>query len=561
MTPRTAARARLRWLPGLAAVPVALSLAAIPASSVQTSTLSGAALRHLSTPVVTRYLLQHPEQAPAGLQRSYAAAARALSDAKGRQLPAAAATGSAPSGLARFNHDSLGLPQNEESVTGCAKRPAVVLGGTNDYRGLVNPEGNFTGWNLSTDGGRSVASEGLLPAVRLGGKPTPSGGDPVFSADSSCSLYAADLNYDLDTDFANPAAGSNGVGLYRTSVSRLVDCPANQHQGCWPTRRSVATNPAGHFLDKPWMTTGRSGSAGNVVWVVYTDFNMVNPAFPGLFTNQIKAVRCSADLSTCTQPILISGQQNSLQFGDVTVGADGRTYVTWEEDNDLANNFEPPEHMRFWLRVAEPGSTSFGPPRLVARAPLNLGIATLHANGFRASTYPKNTVAMVNGRPRVFLTWEECAVRVLGDSTCEEPQVKLRWSDDLGKSWQPTRVVSGGGDNYFPTIDSDPASGNVTVAYYTSRFDPVFHNRQDVEVVTVPAATGSVVRRQRVTPLSNEPEADPLLGPAFIGDYFEVNAQNGRAVVHFNANYTSIPLLGEGVPIPQQDNFVGVVHQ
>ncbi len=117
-------------------------------------------------------------------------------------------------------------------------------------------------------------------------------------------------------------------------------------------------------------------------------------------------------------------------------------------------------------------------------------------------------------------------------------------------------MLSAGGDNYFPTIDADRGSGRVAVAWYTSRFDPVFHNRQDVELVSLDRATATVVRRQRVTRLSNEPEADPLLGGLFIGDYFEVAAEHGTGYVHFNANYVSIRLLGEGLPIPQQDNFL-----
>jgi hypothetical protein len=212
--------------------------------------------------------------------------------------------------------------------------------------------------------------------------------------------------------------------------------------------------------------------------------------------------------------------------------------------------------MRFWLRVAEPGSTTFGPMRRVANEPLNLGIADLHANDFRVATYPKNTVAMVAGHPRVFVVWDGCRARTLGDTVCEEPAIKLRYSDDAGVSWSRTRVLSASGDNYFPTIDADRSSGRVAVAWYTSRFDPVFHNRQDVELVSLDRATARVVQRQRVTRTSNEPEADPLLGGAFIGDYFEVAAEHGTGYVHFNANYVSIRLLGEGLPIPQQDNFL-----
>jgi hypothetical protein len=54
----------------------------------------------------------------------------------------------------------------------------------------------------------------------------------------------------------------------------------------------------------------------------------------------------------------------------------------------------------------------------------------------------------------------------------------------------------------------------------------------------------------RVTPLSNDTQADPILGGLFIGDYFEVVVREGNAYVHYNANYRRVPLLGEGSPVP-----------
>ena len=48
---------------------------------------------------------------------------------------------------------------------------------------------------------------------------------------------------------------------------------------------------------------------------------------------------------------------------------------------------------------------------------------------------------MVNGRPRVLVTWAACRARVL-DTVCEEPQIKLTWSDNQGASWSPIKVVS-----------------------------------------------------------------------------------------------------------------------
>jgi hypothetical protein len=523
----------------------------LPAAQAQEENSRGSTdglLTRLSQGAAVGYLRAHPNQAPPQLSERLQAMRQLAS--QNRASLQSRERGSVPAGVGvRFNRDNLGLPQNEESITACGQ--GTVLGGTNDYRGLVDPQGNFTGWHFSTNGGRSVANEGLLPPVQEKGQAVESGGDPVAKAAPDCSLYMADLNYDEDLL-------PNGIGVYKSDPETLANCPGGADPSCWPVRKAVAVNSNDNvFLDKPWMYVGQSGDE-TVVWTVYTEFRCpdVGCASGDYNSNSIKAVRCDADLNNCTRPILISGDQPSIQFGDVTVGSDGRTYITWEQDNDLETNFEPPERMQFWIRVAEPGSTEFGPMHLVAEEPLNMGIAPLHANDFRVATYPKNEVAMVGGEPRVFVTWDGCEARPAGDSVCEEPQIKVVHSDDLGETWSEPKVVSAGGDNYFPTISADRQSQKVAIAYFTNRFDRVFHNRQDVELVALNPATSKVTQRQRLTSLSNEPEADPVLGGLFIGDYIEVFANGGKALVHYNANYRQVQLLGEGVPVPQQDNYL-----
>ncbi|MDQ3912937.1 MAG: hypothetical protein M3305_14440 [Actinomycetota bacterium] len=541
----------LRWVLLLMVVAAILLL---PAAQAQEENGRGSVdglLTHLSQGAAVRYLQAHPEQAPPQFSERLEAVRQVVSQNTAQSE--AAQTPDLLAGGVLFNRDSLGLPQNEESITACGQ--GTVLGGTNDYRGLVDPQGNFTGWHVSTNGGQSVENEGLLPPVRMKGQAVESGGDPVAKAGPECSLYMADLNYDFvpDEDFL-----PNGIGVYKSDTETLANCPGGSDPSCWPVRKAVAVNSDDKvFLDKPWMYVGKSAGK-TVVWTVYTEFRCpdVGCASGDYNSNSIKAVRCDADLNNCTEPILISGDQPSIQFGDVTIGPDGRTYITWEQDNDLQTNFEPPERMRFWIRVAEPGSTEFGPMHLVAREPLNLGIAPLHANDFRAATYPKNEVTIVNGAPRVFVTWEGCRFRPAGDSVCEEPQIKVVHSDDRGQTWSDPKVVSAGGDNYFPTISASQSTQRVAIAYYTNRFDPVFHNRQDVELVTLNSGTSEVIDRQRLTSLSNESEADPLLGGLFIGDYIEVFARGSTALVHYNANYRQIQLLNEGVPVPQQDNYL-----
>jgi hypothetical protein len=540
------------------AVAAALATAGVGAGAAPQPPPSATTAGKLSSAALTHRYLAHPEQAPAASRAAFAAMRdlSARTEASGsdrRAMPKAATSARGPMADQVFNKDTTGFPQNEESVTSCATRPNVVLEGTNDYRGILDPQRNFTGWYFSTDGGKSVRREGLLPALDFGGGAmVPSGGDPVTAADANCHLYAADLNFD-PADL-NP----NGVGLYKTTPAQLRACSGGTDPACWPTRTVVVKSSDPHtFIDKPWMYAGRSAGR-TVVWVVYTEFTCPDAACLKYTSNAIKAVRCSSDL-VCGKPQLISGTQPSIQFGDVTIGPDGSTYITWEQDNDLDTGFAPPENERFWIRVAPPGSTTFGPEHPVANEQLNLGIAPLHANDFRVATYPKNDVKMVNGHPRVYVVWEGCRSRPLEDAVCEEPAVKLRYSDDQGSTWTSTKVLSAGGDNYFPTISANRGGTGVAVAWFTNRFDRVFHNRQDVELATV-AANGTVTARHRVTRVSNETEADPFLGGAFIGDYIEVYAHRNRALVGYNANYRSEKVLGEGFAVPQQDNYLARVH-
>lgn len=155
---------RWRGVVSVAGVIVAMlvSVLAWPASGGRESPPANPRLlSHLSQSVQVRYYIAHPESAPAGMQARFENISRASS--------ASAAPKSSAGDV--FNLDDTGLPQNEESVSVCRRRPRNVLGSTNDYRGLLDPLGNFTGWHLSRDGGATVDNEGLLPEAE---------GNPAF---------------------------------------------------------------------------------------------------------------------------------------------------------------------------------------------------------------------------------------------------------------------------------------------------------------------------------------------------------------------------------------------
>src|SRR5919204_781255 len=365
------------------------TIVALPAAGAPKGKLAPNAklLAHVSQSVAARFWAEHPSQAPDQLQQRF----RELNALQSRSsAPTPAPT--AVSGL--FNLDGDGLPQNEESVTVCSSAN-VVLGGTNDFRGLLDPESNFTGWHLSTDGGATVANEGLLPPVIVRGTATPSGGDPVDVADGACNLYAGSLN----NDPVDPFHRHNGIGVYKSKPATLTSCPGGSAPSCWPVRRAVAQAPDGHFYDKEWIDVGPSGSAGTVVWVVFSDFTINDSAPLGFTGAKIKAVRCNTALTFCTAPILISGTDKDVQFGDVTIGPDGRTYITWSQiQGELEQTAQTFVHK---IRVAQPGSTSFGPTHVIHRETKAIPFGGfLHANDFRVATYPENEVTMVGGQPR-----------------------------------------------------------------------------------------------------------------------------------------------------------------
>ncbi|HZD17862.1 MAG TPA: hypothetical protein VE669_06955, partial [Actinomycetota bacterium] len=222
--------------------PIALlvALAALPASSAPKGRAVDAdALAHVSQSVAIRYWMAHPNQAPDPLKDVFREANLVVAGVGG------ARAGALPVVSDVFTADAFGFPQNEESVSGCRLDEDLVIQGTNDYRVVLDTEGNFTGWHLSTDGGSTLAKEGLLPPVADGGTATrPSGGDPVFSfSESDCDVYAGSLNYDPVDPFAN----TNGVGIYKTDVATLLSgsCDPDQlsdlsDEDCWPTRRYAA---------------------------------------------------------------------------------------------------------------------------------------------------------------------------------------------------------------------------------------------------------------------------------------------------------------------------------
>jgi hypothetical protein len=514
--------------------------------------VSQRALNHLSGAPVTRYYAAHPELAPAQLQ-SRLRAFQKLAKPGYRSGPSLG-----PPSNDRMNNDTDGMPQNEESATVCRQNTNLLLEGTNDYRGLLTLEENITGWHWSNAGTHDLTNEGLLPPVVLSDLTTrPSGGDPVdvcrnFSGVNT--LYAASLNYDPVDVFGQTSA----IGVYKSTEAVLNSCPPGG-ASCWPTAEAVAESAPDHFLDKEWLDAGDTGD-GDHVWVTYTDFDNSQPC---CFAD-IMAVRCLADLSSCTTPMQIDKlTDDDVQFSDVTIGKDNRVYITYAQI--IGEIEEEAQTFVVKLRVGDVGCSNiscFGPVRDVYTIDLPMPFGGfLQADDFRIASVPKNAVKILSDdTPRIFVVWDQCKARPL-DTICEEPRVQMRYSDNDGVSWSTVKTLSKTSVDrvdYFPTIADDRKNNNVVVAWFTNRLDD-YQNAQNIEMVTLDATTTDISKRQIVTTSSdmpNEPEADPFLGGFFIGDYIEVTAHKGTAYIGYNMNVRSVVFLGLGESVRQQDNYL-----
>jgi hypothetical protein len=527
-------------------------------------------LAHVSQVVAARYYAQHPEQAPSAVVRGLAQVHEADGGHDGDDVNHGGrgfCESKSPSDA--FNCDVIGFPQNEESVGVCPRDTRFVLEGTNDFRGLIEPPFNTTGWHWSTDGGHSVRNEGFLPPVSPTSFPghadLPSGGDPVDFIPAGCNaVFAASLAYNPDDPFGDV----NGIAVYKSTRAILSSCGGGNDPSCWPVRRLVAQTDSAFFNDKEWMFVGTQNGTRRV-WVTWSEFTLDETAPIGYSSVKIKAVRCNANL-VCGAPMDISTVDQDVQFSDVTVGPDGRAYITWARiDGELpgTDDGEPGQPQTFTVKIrveTAPGSGVFGPEHVVAveDQPIPFG-GFLQANDFRVATYPKSDVVKVRGEPRIFVVWDACRFRLF-DTTCEKPVIKLAHSlDPNGASWSGPRIISHGGVNYFPTISADRSrkTNHLVASWFTSPFQ----NEQDVVLTSIHAGSGRAKGLERLTSPSNESEADPLLGGFFIGDYIEAVLVKEKAWVGYNANYRKVRVLGtfgppfdEGFRVNQQDNFLAI---
>ena len=426
-----------------------------------------------------------------------------------------------------------------------------MLGVSDDARALAEPDRGVVAWQLAEESGRLVR-EGVFPAVTVGGTPVRTVADPVSATGPGpeCRRYAGALigtGTPADTDHLVSA-----VGIFASPQATLTG--GCRDGGCWPTARAVAVAPPGRFYDKEWFDVGRSGAAGTVVWVVWTDRPATDPT-----AGVAMAERCGADLVRCTPPQRLSDPgDGDPEFTDVVVAASGRVYLTWRALSGTGAHTV----MTVKMRVAAPGSTVLGPSRTVAVDPrvMPLGGRLNGDDLLRADSYPKlDVAALPSDGERAFVAWDSCGARV--GTVCEESRVLLSWSDDQGRHWTAPRPTGprAAGSRFFPTLSVDRSTGRLAISYYSTENDPVDQHGLDVYTDLWDTSGPRALHRYRITTTTTEPADDPSFPQSFLGSYFQTVAVHGTAYTDFTASYRHQRLDHRGVPVPQLDNYLAVV--
>ena len=456
----------------------------------------------------------------------------------GAPLRAAAPSGAggakpASGGLAnvRVNNpatDSF-LDQTTQSETSVAVAGKNVAVGFNDSQhvypgGFLTAGANLSGYAFSADGGKTFTDGGTLPSspgqIHFG--------DPWLGADREGNFYYSDLSlsaasFNLEVAVSTSA---NGGKTWAPSVFASPNDPALFYSG-----------------DKEALTVGRSKADPDTdtVYVAWDDFvdDGQGTFFAGLPVARSEDGGQSFQLSYAdkivTDPNGCSfGQYIGAQplvdpaTGDLTVTA---LRIAVDDPNCT---FDTPVVFDQVATRSTDGGRTFSP--LVSIASVGDVFDIDLGPGRAARSLPLPTITR-KGK-KLYVAWNEGpkgSSRILWSS-----------SSDGGATWSPTSTVpAADGEDFQPALSAD--GKGLHLAYY--------HRYPDntIDVLLADSQDGAAWTTRRVTSapfpgVFNDPQFDPVIAPAYMGDYIANVAAGGNLYLAWgdNRNIVKNPLWENG---------------
>ncbi len=443
--------------------------------------------------------------------------------------------------------------QTEPSIAVDPKDPDHILVGMIDY--------NFPNMVTysSIDGGATW--EGPSGA-RFPRQDLAAAGDPIVAFDSKGKAYYGYISLDVVEFTVGNILGQSLVSAISISSSPDGGETWEKPVQSTPTTGRVVTRllPSSdgrlrgeivsRFLDKPWMTIGRSPTSPDkdIIYVVYTNFIETAAIYwvdelPFLVNSGLETVIESVHSEdggvTWSKPIEVSprarytillnqstdgrteqelgpagGPRQIVQGPDVAVAPDGTVYVTWM-DTTGDDTFEG--RAEIYVSRSDDGGVTFKRPQRAASF-LEPGFRS-RDTAFRswASAFPK---LGIGPKGELYVAY----VGVPTDNPEDDGDVFLVSSTNKGQTWSRRVRINDDATpsfQFFPEIAVDP-KGAIHAMWGDFRDDP-FHVRFHIYYATSEDGGQTWSRNSRVTDFASNPNR-AFPGGRFIGDYFGIAA-------------------------------------
>jgi hypothetical protein len=411
--------------------------------------------------------------------------------------------------------DSHEIDQTTQSETAIAVHGSNVAVGFNDSQHTLlalTAASSLTGYAYSNDGGATFRDGGSLA--------NPAGmvnfGDPWLTSDRGGNMYFANLALD-------------GVsGNLDVSVTRSTDGGKT-----WGTPVAIVRPGVNVFYnaDKDALTAGRDPAVAgrDDLYAAWDDFSagFTGPEHLGL------AVAHSTDGGATWH--LTYADRTELSFAGCSfrqyIGAqplvdpsNGTLYVAAERisvDDPTCSGLAPT--LSEWIFRSTDGGRTFGKGVKIAdTAPATpSGLLELGpGQDMRTAEFP--SLAMVGGT--LYAAWN--------DGASGRSHIRMAASTDGGATWKLSWVTQGGNDEVQPELSADTA---LHVMYYR-------RNANDtLDVFVSDSPNGSSFTTQRVTNQSSPgvltlPQFDPIIAPAYMGDYIANVSDGGHQYLAWGDN-------------------------
>lgn len=375
-----------------------------------------------------------------------------------------------------------------------------VIVGFNDSGSNVGGRAHFTGYSVSSDGGRTFVDRGTLPDSGVG-----DAGDPVLArAATSGTVYLSTLGFNSGDRIQVFRSSDNGV---------TFAAPVNGAPGFEGT---------GDFQDKSWIAVDNfSGSGQGNVYLAWRNFADSSPG-SGVI-HGIRFTRSTDGGNTWgpNQGVLIAGEgSNNVQGAYVTVGPDHAVYVFWY---DQSAGFGTPASIK--MRKSTDLGVTFGSTVTVAALNATSTNGDLGLNGgFRTNSFPQAAVNPVNNN--VYVVYNDDPAGV------DKADVFFAQSTNGGSSWSaPTRVNNDAttNDQWQPALAVTPGGNALFVGFYDRRNDPGNSSINTFgSIATISGSSVTFGGNFRISS-SSFPSVvgqDPAINTTYMGDYDQAVADS-----------------------------------